>query len=236
MASYRKTQIVEIARRLYSDGPIVLRTMQRWRPLICPYHILIEQVPVGARVLDVGCGAGLFLGTLAATKRIADGLGFDRSAAAIALAQMMVRRLPRDHGVSFLCLDATAPWPNGKFDLVSLIDVMHHVSPRSQRAVFAQASARVAPGKWLLYKDMAKRPLWRSSANRLHDLIVAGQWIHYTALDKVIAWGADEGLSVKTRRDINMLWYRHELVLFQRMQESQDDKGSSTCQAIGLPC
>lgn len=220
MATYQPAQVADIARQIYRDGPIMLRKLQHWRPLICPYHVLLDQVPANVRVLDVGCGAGLFLGTLAATGSIAGGFGFDSSAPAIAAADTMTRQLPENHNVSFQHLDATEPWPDGEFDLISVIDVMHHVPPAAQRAVFAQAAARVAPGKWLLYKDMARRPVWRATANRLHDLVVAQEWINYVDLDEILAWGDQEGLTVQARQDIDMLWYRHELVLFQRPLQS----------------
>lgn len=216
MATYQPSQVADIARQIYPDGPIMLRKLQHWRPRICPYHVLLDQVPANVRVLDVGCGAGLFLGTLAATGRIAGGFGFDSSAPAIAVADTMTRQLPQNHNVRFQHLDATEPWPDGDFDLISVIDVMHHVPPAAQRAVFAQAAARVTPGKWFLYKDMARRPIWRATANRMHDLVVAQEWINYVDMDKILAWGAQEGLTVHARQDIDMLWYRHELVLFQR--------------------
>jgi hypothetical protein len=128
----------------------------------------------------------------------------------------MTTRLPPHHNINFECLDATASWPSGEFDLISFIDVIHHIPPNEQRRVFAQASARVARGKWLLYKDMSERPLWRATANRLHDLVVARQWIHYAALDNVLKWGSENGLIVKNKYNINMIWYHHELVSFQR--------------------
>lgn len=216
MVRYQPAQVSDIARQIYCDGPIMLRKLQHWRPLICPYHVLLDQVPADVRVLDVGCGAGLFLGTLASTGRIAGGLGFDSSESAIAAAGAMTRQLPENHDISFQHLDATKPWPEGEFDLISMIDVMHHVPPVAQRGVFAQAAARVAPGKWFLYKDMARRPAWRATANRLHDLVVAQEWIHYVDIDEILTWGTQEGLTVQARQNIDMLWYRHELTLFQR--------------------
>jgi 2-polyprenyl-3-methyl-5-hydroxy-6-metoxy-1,4-benzoquinol methylase len=39
----------------------------------------MEQIPAGASVLDVGCGAGLFLLLLGQQGRIRDALGFDVS-------------------------------------------------------------------------------------------------------------------------------------------------------------
>ncbi len=183
----------------------MMRTLRHWRPTICPYHILIDQVPPSVRVLDVGCGAGLFLGMLAADNRIDGGLGFDSSAPAISMASSMARELPEAHALSCQCLDATQPWPKGEVDLISLIDVMHNVPPAAQRGVFAEAAARAAPGKWFPYKDMARRPLWRAIANRLHDLVVAREWIHYVDFQDILRWGAKEGLTVQARQDIDML-------------------------------
>ncbi|WP_138935630.1 class I SAM-dependent methyltransferase [Roseovarius arcticus] len=218
MAQHRPADIAKIARQIYRSGPPIMRKLQHWRPMICPYHILVDQVPTGARVLDVGCGAGLFLGTLAATNRIGGGLGFDSSAPAIEMGNSMTGELPQANDVSFECLDATRPWPEGAFDLISLIDVMHHVPPAAQRGVFAKAAARTAPGKWFLYKDMARRPFWRATANRLHDLVVAREWINYVDLQDILSWGTEEGLTVHARQEIDMLWYRHELILFRRPQ------------------
>ena len=198
----------------------MMRTLRHWRPTICPYHILIDQVPPSGRVLDVGCGAGLFLGTLAADNRIKGGPGFDSSAPAISMASSMAREMPEAHALSFQCLDATQPWPEGEVNLISLIDVMHHVPPAAQRGVFAEAAARAAPGKWFPYKDMARRPLWRAIANRLHDLVVAREWIQLCRLSGHIAVGTKEGLTVQARQAIDMLWYRDELALFQRPRQA----------------
>src|ERR1700742_679944 len=69
--------ICAIARRLYTDGPLAMRAMQHWRAHICPLDLVLEQVPQGAYVLDVGCGGGLLLGVLAWTGRIRAGVGID---------------------------------------------------------------------------------------------------------------------------------------------------------------
>ena len=78
-----------LAGRLYPEGSAVFRTLQRYRPYICPFEELIPEVPIGASVLDVGCGAGLFLGLLDAVGREPDGTGFDASPQGIKLAKAM---------------------------------------------------------------------------------------------------------------------------------------------------
>ena len=115
--------------------------------------------------------------------------------------------------MEFERVDATAAWPCGEeqFDVVSIIDVMHHVPVAAQRSVIETASRRVKPGGMLLYKDMCRRPLWRAWANRLHDLVVARQWINYAAVQDVERWASEAGMRVVERERINRLWYGHEL-------------------------
>ncbi len=207
------------ARELYVDGPLFRRKMQHYRPMICPFHRLLPHVPVGASILDVGSGSGLFLALLAKSGRRVHGVGFDVSSDAINLAVGMAERIANqapDSSLQFAQLDVNAAWPAGPFDVVSIIDVMHHVPPVHQRALIATAAVHVAPGGTLLYKDMCRRPRWRAVANRAHDLALARQWIHYAPIDRVESWARDEGLELTCAETINLLWYGHELRVFQR--------------------
>ena len=194
--------------------------MQHYRPYISPFELLIKAVPVGSRVLDIGCGGGLFLGLLSKTGRIRSGLGIDTSKQAIAVASQMTTRLLENHGVRFEDRSASTPLPDELFDVVSLLDVMHHIPSPHQRLVLEQAIARVAPGGRFIYKDMVARPFWRALANRLHDLVIARQWIHYLPLERAIAWAEAKGCVVIEMRTVNMLWYGHEIIVFQVKSES----------------
>ena len=210
-----------IASKIFTRGPLLFRLLQRFRPYICPFEELISHVPAGARILDIGCGGGLWLHLLNTTGRLASGLGFDSSTTAINLAQLAspveppppepIRTQPR---LRFIHLDVRAPWPDETFDVVSIIDVLHHVPPAAQRNVIDLACARVRPGGTLIYKDMCRRPRWRALMNRLHDLILARQWIHYAPIDDVEAWAVSAGLQVERRAFFSRWWYGHELRVF----------------------
>ena len=93
---------------------------------------------------------------------------------------------------------------------------MHHIPPAKQRNIIAMAAEYVSRDGILLYKDMARRPLWRAWANRLHDLISAREWIHYVELNDIVAWAQAAGLILETTGAMNMLWYRHEWCVFRR--------------------
>jgi 2-polyprenyl-3-methyl-5-hydroxy-6-metoxy-1,4-benzoquinol methylase len=200
---------------LFADARGTTRLLQRWRPRICPFDVLLRHVPAGSTVLDVGCGAGLLLGLLARTGRLGRGTGFDASGDAIDMAQRMSSRL--EPGLlSFERRDAGAAWPAGMFDVVALVDVLHHVPRDRQQHVVQEAIRHVAPGGRLLYKDMCRRPRWRAAANRLHDLLLARQWIHEVPLEDVRRWMEEAGMSITHTERVNRLWYGHDLLIARK--------------------
>ena len=211
-------EIIKDTKAIFSCGPLIPRTIQHLRPYICPFHSLLALVPKDSSVLDVGCGSGIFLGLLVKRVGLRAALGFDYSKAAIELATIMQKALPREMGknINFECRNANQTWPEGTFDMVSMIDVMHHVPPEAQQDVFMQAVDHVAPGGLLLYKDMANKPAPFALANRLHDLIMAHQWIHYAPIAQVRSWGIEAGLQVEQESQCRMLWYAHEWIVLKK--------------------
>ena len=215
----RPRDLAAAAAALYAEGPTLLRALQRWRPYISPFDRLLDCVPPGSSVLDVGCGGGLFLALLAHENRIRLGVGFDANPAVIDLAGRMAKRAAGGGSsaeLRFERRDVADPWPGGTFDVVSVIDVLHHVPTAAQRAALAAAAERVAPGGRLLYKDMCRRPLWRAAANQLHDLVVARQWIHHVAVEEVEQWASETGLRLALAERVNRLCYGHDLRVFER--------------------
>ena len=207
------------ARELFVNGPIVRRKFQHFRPYICPFERLMRHVPPGSTVLDIGCGAGLFLGLLSYNEYRIRGVGCDPSQTAIEAAQQMALQAKSARPTSDLCFSVIKQdrdIPMGPFDIVTLIDVMHHVPVDKQRAFFTSAALRVRHGGRLLYKDMCRRPWWRALANSLHDLIIAKELIHCVAIDEVERWASDEGLHIEAAEDNRRLWYVHEQRIFRK--------------------
>jgi 2-polyprenyl-3-methyl-5-hydroxy-6-metoxy-1,4-benzoquinol methylase len=208
--------LARIAREIYIEGPWATRQLQYWRPFICPFDLVVEEVPDGSVVLDVGCGGGLLLGALASLGRIRGGVGFDYSDDAIRVAQAMAGALPAGCDLQFHHVSALDRWPEGTFSAVTLIDVMHHVPPASQHDVFRTAARHLKPGARLIYKDIAPRPRWRAYANTLHDLLLARQWVHYVDMSQILDWAHEEGLVPVRSYTANRLWYGHHFAVFQR--------------------
>ena len=214
MSERRVMDLRSSAKTLFDKVPG--SALQKLRPIICPFDTLVEEVPYGSHVLDVGCGSGLFLGLLVAGGRVKSAIGFDASRSAIARAQIMRRNLSSPGVLEFQRRDVSDGWPEGLFDVISLIDVMHHVPKPYQPSLIQTAAKKLVPGGRLIYKDMVERPIWRASLNRLHDVLLAKDWIHYAPIADVLNWMRHAGLEPGDIRRINMYWYGHELVVAKR--------------------
>ncbi|MGP3914144.1 class I SAM-dependent methyltransferase [Nonomuraea sp. 10N515B] len=212
-----RQELARDAWRLYAGAPIALRLKQRLRVLVCPFEEALSMVPEGSSVLDLGCGSGLWLGLLAAHGRRIEGHGFDSCSVAIGLANGMAERLG-DTGSTLLfeCRDARSPWPDRTYDVVHMQDVIHHVPVPAQRMVFDNACASVRVGGVYIYRDMSARPLWRNAASRLHDVIVAREWIHPVPIATVEGWAMENGLEREVAKTVHRVVYAQDMRVFRK--------------------
>jgi 2-polyprenyl-3-methyl-5-hydroxy-6-metoxy-1,4-benzoquinol methylase len=197
------------------------RLLQRLRPLICPLEPLLAHMTSAARVLDIGCGTGALLLRAVVEGRVREGLGTDVSSPALETAcetwQAMAGQFPASQ-LRFERMDSLERLP-GKWEVVMMIDVIHHVPPSMQETFLRAAFRLVAPEGRMIYKDVCLRPFWKRAMNRLHDLVMARQWISEVPLDQVRQWAAEEGLKVIAEEHYSRLWYGHELLVLGREAE-----------------
>lgn len=133
---------------LWHEGDVhavaLLRAETRERLAYVRESFRRENVPAGARVLDVGCGGGLVSNALAG-----DGFrvrGVDAAEGALASARAHV---PAGAEASYAVADAYAlAEPDGAYDVVLLLDVLEHFEEPA-RAV-AEAARVLRPGGLLV--------------------------------------------------------------------------------------
>ena len=211
-------ELSETAARLYAKSPVKVRLRHHIRLAICPFDRIVAAVPRNSRVLDVGCGAGLLPGLLLESGRASSAVGLDANPEAIRNARAMAENNRFDESAAFECLSAGDAWPTdgGPFDVVTMIDVMHHLEPDAQPGVWSRVAQALRPGGLLVYKDMARKPAWMALANRLHDLVFSGDWIHYTDIDDNVRLARRAGLVERERDAFTRYWYRHEMLICVR--------------------
>ena len=194
-----------------ADLSFTERFLMMHRPQICPFHVLMEHVPQGSRVLDIGCGAGLWLLLLSRTGRIAGGTGVELAQAKIDIANSIKSR---GDDLEFHALSSETPWPQGEYNCLSMIDVLHHVPVPQQRDFLgriADTSART-----VIFKDIDPKAIVKRRMNSLHDMLLAHQLPRYCEKETVAQWLEQMGFEINHIGRHDMLWYSHYLIVAKR--------------------
>lgn len=132
--------------------------------LIDRYRLIYDWIPAGAeRVLDVGCGNGLFTQWLGRKARFV--AGTDHNAGQIRQAREGARG-----GVFVVAEGERLPFATGSFDAVVMSDVLEHM--RDDREALREAWRVLTPGGRLLISLPNRGPLaWLDGDNLVNGLV-----------------------------------------------------------------
>lgn len=201
----------------FHDQPLADRLHTRIRWASAPLGPVADALPTEGRILEIGCGHGLFAAYAALSAPRREVLGTDIDAAKVAVAQRALADLaPR------LRIE-TAPdgaVPAGPWDGIAIVDMLYLLPPDRQRALLGEAAAALAPDGRLVVKEMDVRPRWKARWNVLQETIsVRGLRITEGATIQVVdpalmaEWLAADGLSTtRTRLDRGRLHPHHLLI------------------------
>jgi 2-polyprenyl-3-methyl-5-hydroxy-6-metoxy-1,4-benzoquinol methylase len=141
-----------------------LHVLVRW--LSCPFPPVVDVLPRTGRILEVGCGHGLFSTYVAQRVPGVEVHGVDIDADKIAVAT----RSTASGRLSFAVAESGV-LPAGPWDAVVLVDVLYLLDEAGQRALLESCSAVLAPGGVLVVKDMSTRPRWKAWVNRAQETL-----------------------------------------------------------------
>ena len=135
--------------------------------LFSKYFALIDWSEKPRRVLDFGCGSGRW--DVLVARLVEDLVAVDASAEALKVA----RRNVDAPNVFFVeCTAETLPFPDGHFDLIFSLGVLHHV-PDTEGALRSLAR-KLRPGGTLLlylYYALDNRPIWFRALWKGSDMV-----------------------------------------------------------------
>jgi 2-polyprenyl-3-methyl-5-hydroxy-6-metoxy-1,4-benzoquinol methylase len=206
--SLRRVAPSEIAAALPLD--LAQRLYLYSRRLICPFDEVAREVPAEGRIVDLGCGYGIFSVQLRLQSPARDVLGIDLDARRIAAA----RRSPLlGHGLEFRQSDVLRE-PLEPCDGLVMVDLLHHLPPESGRALLATARAALRPGGRLVVKELDASARLRSAWAWLHDVAVTrSTCIHYRRREALEALLRDAGFRDVRSRPLPILApYAHLLL------------------------
>jgi cyclopropane fatty-acyl-phospholipid synthase-like methyltransferase len=186
----------------------------RYRPLVCPLHLVLEAIEPGIRLYDVGCGSGALMYLALRLRRVALAHGYDVSYEAVHASEAFARH-DGEFRVVRLAPDATPPDLAG-YDTVTMVDVLHHIPPSLQAAFLTRLIANMASGAQLVLLDIDASRKIGAWCNQLHDVLLAREWVHPMRPERVAdvlsAAGAEVGPTLRCRT----LWYPHYRIVARK--------------------
>jgi 2-polyprenyl-3-methyl-5-hydroxy-6-metoxy-1,4-benzoquinol methylase len=152
----------------YRDAPAGdrLHVLIRW--LTCPFPPVVDVLPRTGRVLEVGCGHGLFATYV--TRRVpgVEVHGVDIDPGKVAVAS---RSTDGSTGRLSFGVAGSGVLPAGPWDAVVLVDVLYLLDEAGQRVLLESCAAVLGPGGVLVVKDMSTRPRWKAWVNRWQETV-----------------------------------------------------------------
>jgi 2-polyprenyl-3-methyl-5-hydroxy-6-metoxy-1,4-benzoquinol methylase len=134
-------------------------------------HILSLCLRGKQRVLDIGCGFGLFGCYFSALNPNLEYTGYDLNPKRIDMANETARRLGLKN-TRFYCQDARTLSIDEKYDAIMMIDLLHHLGDRSKEELLAKSVQHLAPGGRLVIKDVTTRPFFKIAFTWALDVVM----------------------------------------------------------------
>ena len=202
---------------LYRAAPWQERAHVHVRWWSAPFRRLEPLLPPAGRVLEIGCGHGLFSAYAALAGPDRDVVGVDIDADKIAAGAAAAAPVPNlDLRVA---LDGAVP--AGPWAAVVVVDVLYLLPADAQRRLLTDAAAQVAPGGRMLVKEMGASPAWKVRWNRWQETLSVrvlritegSPDFAFVPPDVMAGWLQEAGLVVSaTRLDAGRVHPHHVLV------------------------
>lgn len=170
-------------------------------------------LPDEGRILDIGCGFGLFAAYFGQTQPRREILGLDPNERRIKMAEHVASSLGL-HQHKFIAADARDARVKGPFAAAYVLDVMHHIPREDQKALLARLRDLLAPRGVLIVKDITTEPYFGLKFTEWLDRAMVG-------FDEPLAyrhhreWGemlSELGFKVRMVRVPDVLPYPHVVI------------------------
>jgi cyclopropane fatty-acyl-phospholipid synthase-like methyltransferase len=176
-----------------------------------------QYLPAQGRVLDIGCGFGLFSLYYASVRPGLRIEGIDRSASRIAMARRAARRLGLDN-VQYEVGDARDFRSGESFDAAYMLDIVHHVPEETVRPLLEQLAKALPARGLLLIKDVDTRPAYKRWFTHVLDRLMDPRSpVRYWSVEELEGLLGEVGFRVRRHLMVDFLPYPHVLYVCERL-------------------
>jgi SAM-dependent methyltransferase len=189
----------------------------RYRPYICPFDFIIKTASESESVFDIGCGNGqliFLIDAFSGKKKYLKGI--EISDKLVEQAIRIYKENPFHINIKFEKYDGkTLPDDMKEYDLVTMIDVLHHIPADLQEDILRQVFSKMKSGARFLLKDIDADSLL-VFFNKAHDLILSGEIGKERSANRVKSILEKTGFRIINCFKQRTLWYPHYFILCEK--------------------
>jgi 2-polyprenyl-3-methyl-5-hydroxy-6-metoxy-1,4-benzoquinol methylase len=175
-----------------------------------------QYMPARGRVLDLGCGFGLFSLYYARTRPGLRIEGLDLSPRRIAMAEAAARWLGVAN-VRYSVGHVTHFGADQLYDAAYMLDIVHHIPEAAVRPLLERLARILPAAAYLLIKDVDRRPAYKRWFTHVLDKLMDPRTpVRYWSGDELQRLLEDVGFKVYRHLMVDVLPYPHVLYVCQR--------------------
>jgi len=206
--------------RHYRNCGLAIKLYLRIKLRICPFQALETYFPRAGKVIDLGCGNGVFSNLLKLGSPSREILGFDLDPKKIKTAREVHKEIP---GLEFRVSNITdMDYPMS--DVISMIDVLYLIPYPRQEAMLRKCHGALTKGGVLILKDMDTQPRWKYLWNIFQETLAVkiigfthGNKLYFRTRSEYLRLLEGIGFRVRPISLDKSYWYPH--VLFIAVKE-----------------
>ena len=208
---------------LYAGAPLPVRAHVWARWASCPFPKIEAAVPSRGRVLEVGCGYGLFACHLALASKERDVLGIDVDLRKIVHARFAAEQARAQGATCDFHLEPPGELPEGPWGAIVIVDVLYLLEPDAQAGLLHSCAEQLALGGALVVKEMATGPEWKARWNASQEFlavkvlrITSGEQLTFLDPSVLGTWMEKDGLMVSHHSLARGYPHPHHLIVGSR--------------------
>jgi SAM-dependent methyltransferase len=186
VSSLSTVQALARLRQTYGAAPLATRLHVLGRFLSCPFLRVLDYLPPGARLLDLGAGHGIFA-------HLALAAGAHAAVSAVAVEPDLRKVFHGGRRPGLRGVNGYHHAVRGRFDAVTIFDVLYRLPGADWDPLLGWARERLAPGGVFLLKEIdpghRAKALWNRAQERGADLLglTLGEAFSYETRDEIRA-------------------------------------------------
>ena len=175
--------------------------------------MVLSRIPANCTLFDLGCGTGAFLQLIAQSKKPKSLGGSETNPSLLRItSELLQNEYPNLTDASNFFVSDLPPTQIKYFDVITLIDVLHHIPKEKQKGFLDEIYLKMRSGGTFFLKDIdASSPL--VIFNKFHDAIFSGNGFQERHSAEILTLLQTSGFEIIHKEAKRRFWYPHYLIV-----------------------